>query len=63
MEIKIIINDESNTIDILYDGYNIVSESIYSYTAVKKIIKILEDETKHIDTLKNIIDINKNGRW
>lgn len=57
MKIEIIIDEERQAIDILYSGYNIISETIYNDKAVKKIIKILENET--IDALYNIIDINK----
>lgn len=59
MKINIIIDEERQAIDILYTGYNIISETIYSDEAVKKIIKILEDETQYNETLKNIIDINR----
>lgn len=44
MELQVIINTEEKRVDILYQGYNIIAESIYNEELPKKIIKLLQNE-------------------
>lgn len=55
MKFEIIIDTDEKLIDILYAGYNIISETIYSDKMPDKIIKLLETETS--DKIKNIIEM------
>lgn len=44
MELEIIINTEEKRVDILYQGYNIIAESIYNEELPQKIIELLQNE-------------------
>lgn len=44
MELEIIINTEEKKVDILYQGYNIIAETIYNEELPNKIIKLLQNE-------------------
>lgn len=53
MKFEIIIDTDEKRIDILYSGYNIISETIYNDKMPDKIVKLLETETN--DKIENII--------
>lgn len=55
MKFEIIIDTEEKRIDILYSGYNIISETIYNDKIPEKIVKLLETETS--DKIGNIIEM------
>lgn len=44
MELEIIINTEEKRVDVLYQGYNIIAESIYNEELPQKIIELLQNE-------------------
>ena len=46
MNIQIILNKENGTIDILYNGYNIIKKTIYNDELTNKILELLENELK-----------------
>lgn len=46
MNIRIILNRENGTIDLLRDGYNIIAHTIYNKELVDKILNSLEKEVK-----------------
>lgn len=56
MKLEVIINTEEKRIDILYQGYNIIAESIYNEELPQKIIELLQNELyeniKEITVLK-----------
>ena len=45
--INIILDEESGRIDLLYNGYNIIAESIYNEELTKKIIELITNELKN----------------
>ena len=57
MKFEIIIDTDEKRIDILYSGYNIISESIYSDRIPGEVVKLLETETS--DKIKNIIKLER----
>lgn len=57
MKFEIIIDTDEKRIDILYAGYNIISETIYNDKMPEKIVKLLETETS--DKIKNIIELER----
>jgi hypothetical protein len=57
MKFEIIIDTGEKRIDILYAGYNIISETIYNDKIPEKIVKLLETETS--DKIKNIIELER----
>lgn len=44
--INLILNEEEGTTEVLYNGYNIIAETIYSEKLTKKIIKLIAKELK-----------------
>lgn len=46
MNIQIILNKENGSIDILYNGYNIIKKTIYNDELTNKILELLENELK-----------------
>ena len=44
--INIILDEESGRIDLLYNGYNIIAESIYNEELTKKIVELITHELK-----------------
>lgn len=44
--INIILDEESGRIDLLYNGYNIIAESIYNEELTKKIVELITNELK-----------------
>lgn len=46
MDIRIILNRENGTIDLLRNGYNIIEFTIYNKELVDKILHSLEKEVK-----------------
>lgn len=57
MKFEIIIDTDEKRIDILYSGYNIISETIYNDKMPEKIVKLLETETS--DKIENIIELER----
>lgn len=47
MDINIILREEDGAIDILFDGYNIIAETIYNEELTKQIVKLIENELKN----------------
>lgn len=45
--INIILNEEEGTTEILYNGYNIIAETIYNEKLTKKIVELITEELKH----------------
>ena len=45
-KINIILNEEEGTTEVLYKGYNIIKETLYSEDLTKKIIKLITEELK-----------------
>lgn len=45
--INIILDEESGKIDLLYNGYNIIAESIYNEELTKKIVEMITTELKN----------------
>lgn len=46
MKIDLIINEEEKTIDLLFNGYNIIATTIYNEELTTKILKLIENELK-----------------
>lgn len=46
MNINIILNEEEGTTAILYNGYNIIKETLYNEELTTKIINLIENELK-----------------
>ena len=44
--INIILNEEEGTTEILYNGYNIIAETIYNKELAKKIVRLITEELK-----------------
>jgi hypothetical protein len=44
MKLQVIINTEEKRVDILYQGYNIIAESIYNEELPQKIVDLLQNE-------------------
>ena len=44
--INIILNEEEGTTEVLYNGYNIIAETIYNEELTKKIIELITKELK-----------------
>ena len=44
--INIILNEEEGTTEVLYNGYNIIKETLYSEELTKKIIKLITEEIR-----------------
>ena len=61
MELEIIINTEEKRIDILYQGYNIIAESIYNEKLPKKIIDLLQNEL--CENLEEITVLERDKLW
>lgn len=59
--INIILNEEEGTTEILYNGYNIIAETIYNKELTKKIIKLITEELKQntydFTTLENFLKL------
>lgn len=59
--INIILNEEEGTADILYNGYNIIADTIYNKILVNKIIKLISEEIKqnnyNFTTLENFLQL------
>ena len=45
--IRIILNKEQGTIDLLYNGYNIIAQTIYDYELTNKILELIENDLKN----------------
>ena len=46
-DIKIILNEEDGRIDILYNGYNIIADTIYNEELTKKVVEMITNELKN----------------
>ena len=44
--INIILNEEEGTTEILYNGYNIIAETMYNEKLTKKIVRLITEELK-----------------
>lgn len=44
--INIILNEEEATTEILYNGYNIIAETIYNKELINKIVRLITEELK-----------------
>lgn len=48
-DIHITINEKDGSINLLFDGYNIIAKTIYSETLTNKILQLIQDELKNDD--------------
>lgn len=56
-DFEIMISKQDGRIDILYSGYNIISETLYNERLVEKIIDLLQNELDlQGDNLEDIIE-------
>ena len=59
--INIILNEEEGTTAILYNGYNIIADTIYNKALTKKLIKLITEELKQnnydFTTLENFLKL------
>ena len=59
--INIILNEKEGTTSILYNGYNIIADTIYNNALTKKIIKLITEELKQnnydFTTLENFLEL------
>ena len=46
MRINLIIDEKEKTIDLLFNGYNIIATTIYNEELTIKILKLIENELK-----------------
>jgi hypothetical protein len=46
-DIRIILNKENESIDLLFNGYNIVAHTIYNKELTDKILELIESELKN----------------
>ena len=46
-DINIILNDKEGRIDLLYNGYNIIAETIYNKELTQKIADLLDTELRN----------------
>jgi hypothetical protein len=44
--INIILNEEEGTTSILYNGYNIIADTIYNKALTKRLVKLITEELK-----------------
>lgn len=45
-DIRIILRQDEGMIDLLYNGYNIIAETIYNEELTNKILQLIEQELK-----------------
>ena len=46
-DIRIILRQDEGTIDLLYNGYNIIAETIYNEELTNKVLNLIEQELKN----------------
>lgn len=46
-DIRIILNEEDGRIDLLFNGYNIIADTIYNEELTKKIVEMITTELKN----------------
>ena len=46
-DIRIILRQDEGAIDLLYNGYNIIAETIYNEELTNKILNLIEKELKY----------------
>lgn len=46
-DIRIILRQDEGAIDLLYNGYNIIAETIYNEGLTNKILNLIEQELKN----------------
>ena len=60
-DIRIILSEENGRIDLLYNGYNIIADSIYNEELTKKIVEMITTELKNTSydfkTLKEFLEM------
>ncbi|MBR4002609.1 MAG: hypothetical protein IKI95_00880 [Clostridia bacterium] len=60
-DIRIILSEENGRIDLLYNGYNIIADSIYNEELTKKIVEMITTELKNTSydftTLKKFLEM------
>lgn len=60
-DIRIILSEENGRIDLLYNGYNIIADSIYNEELTKKIVEMITTELKNTSydftTLKDFLEM------
>ena len=48
-DIQITINEKDGSINLLFNGYNIIAKTIYNETLTNKILQLIQDELKNDD--------------
>lgn len=48
-DIQITINEKDGSINLLFNGYNIIAKTIYNETLTNKILQLIKDEPKNDD--------------
>lgn len=48
-DIQITINEKDGSINLLFNGYNIIAKTIYNETLTNKILQLIKDELKNDD--------------
>lgn len=48
-DIQITINEKDKSINLLFNGYNIIAKTIYGETLTNKILQLMQDELKNDD--------------
>lgn len=48
-DIRITISEKDGSINLLFDGYNIIAKTIYNGTLTNKILQLIKDELKNDD--------------
>jgi hypothetical protein len=56
MKFEIIVDTENGKIDILYDGYNIIAETIYNEELTETIKELIQNEL--YEDLESLIEYN-----
>ena len=58
-DIRIILNEEDGRIDLLFNGYNIIADTIYNEELTKKIVEMITTELKNtnynFETMKQFL--------
>lgn len=60
-DIHLIINEKEGSIDLLYNGYNLIAKSLYNEDLVNKIIKLIITELKqenNFESLEKLLTLN-----
>lgn len=60
-DIHLIINEKEGSIDLLYNGYNLIAKSLYNENLVNKIIELIITELKqesNFESLEKLLTLN-----